>query len=835
MIEPRMNISRRFSWPVLLLVAFGIFVYAPQLFFGKAFYGEEQYGFYYVISHYVEESLRAGTSLSWNNAYYGGVSATFDQFVGGYYPLNLALFSVFDFFVAHHLSITIATIAALTLSYWFGRLQDWHWASSLALALGYFSATTYMWIQIGTTAAHSFAALPGMLVAVHYTSRAKGWRYVLAVLMGGVALGVGFLAGFVQIVFYAYVIAGAYALFCDWKKFARGAAWYKVVSTSIAFAGMTIIGLLVGLRQLLPSIVLIQDSIRASSYASQHVTYTNPTELIAFFLPPYFSIPFFGGGGAAGFFVGATGLVCAVLALWYYRNPTTLLFAGMYFLIMGFAFHLPVLGWINDHVPPFSRMGGNFRWSVAAAFPLAYLAAAGVDGFLRDPFRVTAKFRRLLVLGGSLIVALLIAGGIVVQVIASSVGSSTDRLVQLVTWYTGGRELHYPIQHYVSILSNTIADVSRQFSLTNPRYLFGILLWVGTIAFFALYWRFAVLRLRAPIIAIVLFVTAAGGAAILQWSDLVPQSLYKVEPLLAAIVREREPDPHTYRIMGYVIGDGVFAELAGKPPLTPVQNTIMQRESLANNSNMFWDIERMDGMEPYRTLRSNRLLDTVIGHTSLVYAFDDASPALISSSLDVLYNRDVQQAVSPEEKVADLGKRLSLLSMMNVKYVFSPLPLAVTGLMPIETVHLSPLQDTTVNLYVYENTGALPRTYFAESQTFVSGERDAFLKVIAIQNFSKETVIECTDCESATGRNGGINVRTYENGRIELEVYSQDDRWLVFSESLIPGWKAYVDGQEVPIYFANYIFQAVRVPAGEHRVRFEYKDRFTIMDLFRSL
>jgi len=37
------------------------------------------------------------------------------------------------------------------------------------------------------------------------------------------------------------------------------------------------------------------------------------------------------------------------------------------------------------------------------------------------------------------------------------------------------------------------------------------------------------------------------------------------------------------------------------------------------------------------------------------------------------------------------------------------------------------------------------------------------------------------------------------------------------------GWKAYVDGEEVPIYRANYLFRAVPVPAGEHTVTLRFE------------
>jgi uncharacterized membrane protein YfhO len=44
-----------------------------------------------------------------------------------------------------------------------------------------------------------------------------------------------------------------------------------------------------------------------------------------------------------------------------------------------------------------------------------------------------------------------------------------------------------------------------------------------------------------------------------------------------------------------------------------------------------------------------------------------------------------------------------------------------------------------------------------------------------------------------------------------------------------------VDGQETPIYRANYLFRAVYVPAGQHSVDFVYRPRAFRLGLLISL
>lgn len=56
----------------------------------------------------------------------------------------------------------------------------------------------------------------------------------------------------------------------------------------------------------------------------------------------------------------------------------------------------------------------------------------------------------------------------------------------------------------------------------------------------------------------------------------------------------------------------------------------------------------------------------------------------------------------------------------------------------------------------------------------------------------------------------------------DIKVSAQQPVWLMIAESWYPGWQVYIDGQRQELLRADYMFQAVRVPAGEHEVRFKY-------------
>lgn len=64
---------------------------------------------------------------------------------------------------------------------------------------------------------------------------------------------------------------------------------------------------------------------------------------------------------------------------------------------------------------------------------------------------------------------------------------------------------------------------------------------------------------------------------------------------------------------------------------------------------------------------------------------------------------------------------------------------------------------------------------------------------------------------------------SYTPERIEIHSNTAQDSFLLLKDAYYPGWIAIVNGQPAPIYRADVMFRAVRVPAGESTVVFEYK------------
>src|ERR1041385_2111120 len=60
--------------------------------------------------------------------------------------------------------------------------------------------------------------------------------------------------------------------------------------------------------------------------------------------------------------------------------------------------------------------------------------------------------------------------------------------------------------------------------------------------------------------------------------------------------------------------------------------------------------------------------------------------------------------------------------------------------------------------------------------------------------------------------------------RAEIQVEAPTPSWLVIAQNNHHWWRAYLDGAPFRLWRANYAFQAVAVPGGQHLVRLVYRD-----------
>jgi hypothetical protein len=126
---------------------------------------------------------------------------------------------------------------------------------------------------------------------------------------------------------------------------------------------------------------------------------------------------------------------------------------------------------------------------------------------------------------------------------------------------------------------------------------------------------------------------------------------------------------------------------------------------------------------------------------------------------------------------------------------------------------------------------ALPRTWVLNHAVVLESKEER-LKVLAGGPWDpwKTVILESFPQEAppvptlrAAGKSKVLSKRP---GYYEIEAENDADAYLVLSEAYYPGWRAEVDGRAVDVLPANHLIQTVRLPAGKHVVRFEYRSRF---------
>jgi uncharacterized membrane protein YfhO len=68
-----------------------------------------------------------------------------------------------------------------------------------------------------------------------------------------------------------------------------------------------------------------------------------------------------------------------------------------------------------------------------------------------------------------------------------------------------------------------------------------------------------------------------------------------------------------------------------------------------------------------------------------------------------------------------------------------------------------------------------------------------------------------------------VNITDYSPTKISLTATSdQDNSTLILKDTFYPGWKAYVNGQEVPIEKYEKIYRSIKIPSGNNYIEFRY-------------
>ena len=122
---------------------------------------------------------------------------------------------------------------------------------------------------------------------------------------------------------------------------------------------------------------------------------------------------------------------------------------------------------------------------------------------------------------------------------------------------------------------------------------------------------------------------------------------------------------------------------------------------------------------------------------------------------------------------------------------------------------------------LFELLDARPRAYVASGVLLVHDAAGALSGVDRLHVPGADAIVESSANLSSAG--GTANIVSDVPGDVTVQVRTSAPGFVVLNEGFGDGgWNAQVDGQAAQVMRANYLFQGVSVPAGEHVVRFHY-------------
>ncbi len=136
--------------------------------------------------------------------------------------------------------------------------------------------------------------------------------------------------------------------------------------------------------------------------------------------------------------------------------------------------------------------------------------------------------------------------------------------------------------------------------------------------------------------------------------------------------------------------------------------------------------------------------------------------------------------------------------------------------------------DLLGDLKVYENEAVRPRAFLADGLTVVPSLSDAVARLRDPSWQPSDTAVAAASdvapglAFQTSGVPGEATIVDEQPERVVVQTSAPGRRMLVLVDSVYPGWRATVDGAEVPILTVDLLFRGVIVPAGTHRIEFTY-------------
>lgn len=748
---------------------------------------------YYPLFSFYSEALHAGESFLWLPHIYSGFPVYLSQVAGFVDPVNVAIFSIFSGIDGMHVRLALDFLLAFVCSYIAARTLGVSRTASALVGPLYLVAHHWRFLSNPITA-NTLFLMPLLLYCItRALSAERGvWRFVV---LGGVGVGWALLSGYTQVIVYAVMFGGLYALGYFFLIEARRTL-KRFVRVVYLYAAMVALGLLLGLPQILPALEFVPLTVRSEGidYALTTLKVIEPGDLLLSVVPDYFYVPYVTAGrkplfvGALWFFLAVSVLVVSFVALARRRamrldvpRRYALILSVLFVFALIAAFKWSPLFWLLHQLPVFEYFRFPFRFMFLGTFFLALLGAFGFD-------MIGQLVHERLVRWWAYFAATLSALFVFTLAAAHLFGG---QLVALGNWLLAAvgparLGLGKDPSHYQEALQRGIDAYRELLSFGDWIILVPLMLLLASGAAFVAVVRgklsVEVFKKIAAMLAALTFVVVfvAGW----RWSA-PPEVIGAGGNVLSGYINEE--DKALYRFYSFVPYHSASQYIPPQYKLSLEEERAMTGITVAGaayDTHLYTGISSIDGYDQFMP-------------AALLRSLEDLGGELAAGGVSSYGTRTF------DERRQSLLNNLQLFGMMGGKYIISGMPLVHPSLKLLGEPKVTSYQ---IPLYVYEYAHPWP-IYF------LAAER----------------------CSACTPVSDVLEVRAAGNGRYRFATDSNEPRSLILLQTNLPGWKAAVDGTEAPIEKVNEQYIGVVVPAGKHEIVLEYRGMLGELTFLRAL
>jgi hypothetical protein len=368
--------------------------------------GLDQVRFFYPLRTFINSEISHGRIPLWNPHVFSGYPQLANLQSAIFYPLNL-VYLIFPQIVAWSLLVVIQPVLGTLFTYLYLRSLTIKYFPALfgGLVFG-FSGYMTVWSQENAVVGHVAIWLPLMLFSIERVLKGK-LRYI-TLLATSTAFSI--FAGHFQTFFYEFILLLTYVFFSLAYRSSR-----KIKDSLLIFGGI-FLGILIGMIQILPTLEIVQQSVRSITTAQSLLnTYLIPLpHLIHLIAPDATGNPgaynFFGRGNyhETLFYVGIPALILATFSIMkFLKNWPTRFFTMVFIMSIVLASDFKFVRWIYENVPIINTFLPT-RIYYLSTFSITVLSSIGLNNFLGSD-----RKKKYMVVG--LLTSLTLIGILVVQ------------------------------------------------------------------------------------------------------------------------------------------------------------------------------------------------------------------------------------------------------------------------------------------------------------------------------------------------------------------------------------------------------------------------------------